>query len=317
MFLEQMTRYSERWKPVDVDAIGLLLVAYRPRHQPRPNRLHQEMQKSKPDASKLFPEAPNREAVEHNLRASIRTFEEALPGFAQFEAGHRLLRWQDLLRLNLQHTTSAERHFTNGQSIVTRLKLEDGRFSVALHENLEGFLSELQSWPSLRAHRLATVETEQESRALAIEWLSHVTETTIPVRIDGNPGTMSWRTWGWIAGSAGYRRQGLVLTVADRSVWTELDGQPGAKFEAYAVLNQLPTLLPGVEAETCATCFSFAFSGMSRDMSGGWTGYCRHPDAQEAPAPHRSSPSVSVAYRCERYRKVLDRDRQHPYIRAQ
>ena len=313
-FLEEMTTYLERWKPVEVDEVGPLLVMYRPRRQPRPNRLHLEMLKQAPDPARLSPKAPNREAVEHNLRESIRAFESALPDFAQIEPGHRLLRWQDLLQLNLQHATSAERHFTNGQATVTRLDLDDGRFSIALHDDMEAFLSELATRPSLLAQRLVTVRTEDECRSVAIQWLSEVSEASIQVRVDGNQGTMSWRTWGWIAGPHGYRRRGLVLTIGDRSVWTELSEQPGAKFEAYAVLNHLATVLPGVEAETCATCSSFAFSGMSRDMSGGWTGYCRHPDAQEA---GRRSPSVSVAHRCDRYSMVLDRDREHPYLRAQ
>ena len=106
-----------------------------------------------------------------------------------------------------------------------------------------------------------------------------------------------------------------MLTIGDRSVWTELNEWAGAEFEPYAVLNHLATVLPGVEADTCATCCSFAFSGMSRDMSGGWMGYCRHPDAQEAP-DRSGPPSVSVSDRCDRYTMVLDVNRKHPYLRA-
>jgi hypothetical protein len=68
-------------------------------------------------------------------------------------------------------------------------------------------------------------------------------------------------------------REGLLLTVEGRSAWTELGEWPeGAGFEPYAVLNYLPRILAGVEADTCATCRSFRFSGLSRDMSGGWIG---------------------------------------------
>ena len=160
-----------------------------------------------------------------------------------------------------------------------------------------------------------TVGTQSEVRELAIRWLSDAKEDKIAVRVHGSSGTMTWRTWGWIAGPAGYRRKGLVLTVGDRSVWTELNGWAGAEFEPYAVLNQLATVLPGVEADTCASCCSFAFSGMSRDMSGGWKGYCRHPDAQEG--PDRRSPIVSVCERCVRHSVVLDSNRKHPYMRTQ
>lgn len=42
--------------------------------------------------------------------------------------------------------------------------------------------------------------------------------------------------------------------------------------EPYAFLNRLD--LDGFRPRCCATCALFRFSGMSRDMSGGATGYC-------------------------------------------
>jgi hypothetical protein len=316
MFLEQMTEYLVEWKPVDVREIAPLVVSYRPTRLPEPNQLHQEMLRPVPEPERLFVGAPNRDAVEHNLRASIHAFEKAVREFAPDQTGRRLTSWRDLLRMNLEHLGGAARYFTNGQTTATCLPLTDGRFSVALHDDhgLEMFRSHISTQPSLVAHRLVTVETEGEVQSLAIRWLSVVKEESIPVFVQGKPETMTWRAWGWIAAQSGYRRKGLVLKVGDRSVWTELNEWAGAAFEPYAVLNHLATVLPGVEADTCATCSSFAFSGMSRDFSGGWGGYCRHPDAQEGSG--RGSPGVSVSHRCDRHTTILDANRSQPYIRV-
>ena len=67
MFLNEMTKYLGEWNAVDVEEVEYLLVKYRPTRQPRPNQLHDEMLKPVPKPSRLFPDAPNRSAVEHNL----------------------------------------------------------------------------------------------------------------------------------------------------------------------------------------------------------------------------------------------------------
>ena len=128
-----MTRYLGRWNPVEVEEISPLLVTYRPMRLDEPSPAHLEMLKPVPDLSKVFPEAPNRKVVEQNLLNSVKLFEEALPSFREADTGHRLVTWQDSLRLNIQHATKAERHFSNGQDTVSVVSLDDGRFSLAQH----------------------------------------------------------------------------------------------------------------------------------------------------------------------------------------
>jgi len=259
----------------------------------------------------LFPDAPNRQAVLYNFRASLCGFEKAFQSYAKDASGHRLTGWRDLLRLNLRHATEACRHFTNGQRTVTVLALEGGRCSVALHNDMEEFLTEYTRSPSLIAGNIATVLTEIEAEALARNWLSRFDERMIAVRIRGKPATMHWRTWGRARGADGDHRQGLVLTLAGRRIWSGIADRFGS--DPYAVLNRLSTAFPGVEADTCATCLSFKFSGMSWDMSGGWMGYCMHPD--RASFPDARHPITSVLERCENHAFVRDVDRPRRHFR--
>lgn len=302
-----MVRYLTRWKPIDVEEIAPLIVTYRPTKLPSATALHREMLKPVPNPAALSPDAPNRSAVEHNLRESIRSFESVFRDFARAGAAHRLTSWQDLLRLNIRHVTGAERHYTNGQATVTCVGT-DGGLSVALHSDME-----LQSdfRPSFAASALDLVTDERQARSLAARWLAEAEERDVPVLVDGKPQTLKWRTWGAVPGPHGYRTRGLVLTVAGHSVWTQLDDCPGARFEAYAVVNRLPKILPGVEADTCATCRSFRFSGMSRDMSGGRIGYCMCPTR----ASGAGQPTVSVLDRCDEHSTIRDADREHPFLR--
>lgn len=315
----KMTRYLAPWKPVDVEELRPLLVTYRPTRLPRSNALHREMLRPEPQSARLcsrwrspwrlFSTAPNRDAVEQNLRQSIRGFENAFTAFQQIETGHRLGSWQDLLRLNLQHVTKAERHYTNGQATATCVRAVEG-LSVGLHANIASVQSTIYVELSLVAHALVLVTTEREAREVASGWLASAKEEDVPVLVDGTPKRMKWRRWGDVPGDHGYRTTGLLLSVEGRSAWTELNEWAGARFEPYAVLNRLPTILTGVEADTCATCRSFRFSGMSRDFSGGWVGYCMHHDR----ASEGQHPTTSVHERCEHHAMIQDSEREHPYL---
>ena len=307
-----MTRFLVDWNPVDVEEIAPMLVTYRPTHQYSPTLLHREMLKPSPKPAELHPDAPNRGAVEHNLRESIRGFERAFVECRKIESGHRLANWKDLLRLNIQHVTAAERHYTNGQATVTSVRAVEG-LSVGLHASMERFRDDHVAVPSLVAHALAMVTTEVAARDLATHWLGSVEEKEVPVLVEGRRRSMKWRAWGSAPSAYGYRARGLLLTIEGRSAWTELDEWAGGRFEPYAVLNSLPKTLGEVEADACATCRSFRFSGLSRDMSGGWGGYCMHSDRTSDGGP----PPVRVHERCEHHAMILDSDRERPYLRVE
>jgi hypothetical protein len=144
------------------------------------------------------------EAVEHNLRESIRGFERAFRDFQQVETGHQLASWRDLLRLNIQHVTEAERHYTNGQATASCVSVVGG-LSFGLHANIERFQTDLLAEPSLMAHALVLVATELEARDLAARWLGTVKEEDVPVLVEGKPHTMKWRTWGAVRAPHGSR----------------------------------------------------------------------------------------------------------------
>jgi len=198
--------------------------------------------------------------------------------------------------------------------VATSLKLDDERFSLALHHEFGSFLSEYTTSPSLIEGKVAIMRTEIEAEKLACEWLSNFHESRIAVRYQGKPAMMCWRHWGWVPGPDGYRKIGLVLSLANRKVWSELDLWPFGPFEMYAVLNRLETVFPGAKADTCATCPSFAFSGMLRDMGSGTKGYCMHPERTQT-ADDRP-PVMSVLDRCDFCTIVRDADREIPYLQG-
>ena len=111
----------------------------------------------------------------------------------------------------------------------------------------------------------------------------------------------------------GHRSTGLILTLADREVWHELNS--GMDVPLYALLNQLATILPGVEADTCATWRSFTFSGMSR-QAGGWKDYCLHPERRTQISDDRGLNSQMLAHeRCKLHTFIRDADRKRPQLR--
>lgn len=309
MFLDEMTRHLERWRPIDISECGSLRVSYQPTQLEEPTEWHVEMLRPAPDPDRIFCDATNRAAVTRNLDEFVREFDRAYRSQRWIESGHSLESWRDLLRLNLQHVTAARRHVTNGQTTVTIVELGDGRYSVAHHDGLERFIGSFIGLPSLVAARLTLAESEDEALAVAGSWVSEADESTVAVMRHGVPATMTWRTWGEMAAADGYSIAGLVLTLDGHCVWTELEPRMGAAAEPYAVLNSLSAPFPGVQAATCATCHHFAFSSMSRDMTGGWSGYCTLPN----PAGGTGS-SVSVLHRCASHALITDTQRACPYL---
>lgn len=245
-------------------------------------------------------------AHEQDLLNSIKSFEEALPSFGEADPGHRLATWRDLLRLNIQHASKAERHFSNGQSIVTVVSLDNGLFSLAFHdeEGLRDFLrpDPMATFLSIRAPGLTTVKTTEEVQAAACRWLADAKESQVAVLVEGKLQTMTWRPWGCITIDSGYPKMGVVLKVGDRSAWVDVVLWEIAELNPYAVLNRLSEFLPGVEAATCATCRNFLTSGMTNQFYGGAVGVCGLAAEQwKEGQPH---PNVEVTHRCDQYTMV-------------
>jgi hypothetical protein len=313
MFLAQMAKFLGRWDVVGVREVAPMVVAYRPARCELQPELHRELLHSQhPDPTHLFSGAPNRDAVAYNLKQSVRGFEAAFIAHRKTVAELGLKHWRDLLGLNMAHATEADLHITNGQRTVTMLRHSDGRRSVALHANLDDFFSNYARTLSLVPGKAAWVSSDERAQTLATEWLSDFVSDRIPITENGVRGSMFWRIWGWARGIDGYRKFGLLLTCSERQAWCELEPWAGAEFEPYAVLQRLSAMFPGVEADTCATCKHFGFSGMGRDMSGGNVGYCLAPARQ---AVDRRPPTVAVSNRCDGHTFVRDTERTKPFLR--
>lgn len=314
-FVDEMTSYLEDWGPEDIHTVAPLLLSYRPTRLGQPPATLDEVLSDDPDLERLSPGAPNRAAVATNLKNSIKAFKQGFRRFASVTRDQRLSDWRDLVRLNIRHATEAQRHFTNGQGLVTVVEVAGGAYSLAAHSDLREFLNDVLPQPSMIPEHMAIVHSEDEQVRAAREWLSQYEEIAVAVSTEGHSEIMRWRSWGSAPAGHGYRRSGLVLSLKGRQVWTELNRWPGARLSPYVVVNTLGAVFPAARAETCGTCRHFAFSGMSRDMSGDWRGYCLHESMQ---SQARESPvrrnTVSVVDRCEHHDFVEDSEREHSYM---
>ena len=96
MFLEKMTQYLSRWKPVDVVEIEPLVVAYRPTHF-NPvyfSRQFRELLRADSDPARVYPGVPNHEAVAASMRKIEQNFKQVFASFEKTEHGHRLNEWE-------------------------------------------------------------------------------------------------------------------------------------------------------------------------------------------------------------------------------
>lgn len=272
--LEQMKEALKAEGASDIEAVGELILSFRRTAPVETSPVHEELLRPNPDPQRLFPDAPNREAVAHNLDQSLRGFIEAHALHRAAHADHGLGNWRDLLKLNMRQVREAFRWFTNGQATVSLLRLEGGRISVALHEGEDFFLSAFVWGPSIVPGRLSVVGSDGEAMKLAVDWLSACQELLIPVRKQEESATLVWRPWHSTAGPDGSESDGVLLSLEGKRAWAHGPSGAWEPGETYAILNRLSQFFPGVVADTCATCQHFGFSGMTREGSGGSSGYC-------------------------------------------
>jgi len=295
--------------------------------QPREVPLHWTMVlEPAPNLGRLEPGAPNREAVASLLEglrhALYESFEQGR-GSALFATSgiDDPAGWRDVL---LDHYCRPRWLYTNGQATFSLVERTGPRYEVArlpsllsLHEFRTLYVRELPDPREVTEFghldgaetyvlgRLAKVEARvlplvrgKERRILLLQACG-----TRP----GGPGEHAISLW--LAHVGGNTM--LLETQADRR-------------DAYTVLNELPGRLEGEVVQSCATCASFRFSGMSRDSSGGMRGWCRRrleaARASGLPMPGldirpRYGTIVSVFDRCREHEPIADEDREVPFCR--
>jgi hypothetical protein len=273
---------------------------------------HRALLEGAEDAAGILPEAPNRPGILHNLDQLRRRFEETWKAHEASAA----LRFAgvgsplDLVRLDIEHCCRPRYVYMNGQTVMTLVERQARLFEVAPHRNLEdvlGFGSIYGPWTSVDPGRIR----HYSSLSAAETW------------IRANLSSLSVRALSMVRGDekrtlllqdAGMKRDGNGYPV--EVVFAHFEGQV-KRFrlldqEPYEFLNRL--VLDGFRPEACATCRSFRFSGMSRDMSGGSKGYCSMR-RERAQAPS-SMTVVSVFDACGEYSFIEDAAREFPYLRG-
>jgi hypothetical protein len=270
-----MLAFLREREPLDAREIAPLVISYRPGRQPGAPATIVKLLETDPEPTLQREVEGSIVPAAAGLSPQGMGFAEAFAVHREVAATHGLGTWRDLLRLNVRHVSEAVHHVTNGQATVTIIELAKDRCSVALHPR--GFLGDYSAKPSFSPDHTSTCSSVAEGEQLALSWLLEPSRLAIRVRVHGDVATLSWRTWGALRDVSGYERRGLVLQLGTDEAWTELTEWWGGGAEPHEILKRAGDHFPGVEAESCATCAHFSFSGMSRDMSGGWAGYCGYP----------------------------------------
>jgi hypothetical protein len=264
---------------------------------------------SSPD--EVFPEAPNRKAVEHNLASLAKTLDAALALTREwpFDEGGCVMSRQDLLSFNIDHFCRPTYLYTNGQAIVSLVQRNPARFEVVYHPSLRyfnefdsefgGLLGDLIS-----AEHVAFASSYGDAEQVAQERLSTVKTWKLRLRKGVELDELVLQPAGSRTVAHGYALETLIASFRADRFRVQMGGPPCGAHEPYRVLNELRP--EGFIIEACATFRYFRFTGMSRDMSAGSAGYCTHPSQNNT--ARGFSAIVSVRHSCPEYTFVADRE---------
>lgn len=292
--------------------------------EPRPvSPYHQALLEGEDTGRSILPEAPNREGIDHNYR-QLRAQIEGV-----FTAHQRSLAFTlaevkspaDVVRLNIDHHCRPRYVYTNGQTAVTLALRGERCLEVAPHPSMEqilGFGSVYGPW-----HLIDPAEIKCFSGLAAAEtWitarLSKLSVRALPMLRGEQERALLLQHAGFRRDEKGYLIETYLAHFEGRVTRLQIGHQ-----EPYEFLNRL--VLDDFRVKSCATCKNFRFSGMSRDMSHGSSGYClpRRTEAAASGLPRQgqdttpsSSTVVSVFSGCEDYTFIEDAARPFPYLGA-
>lgn len=303
------------------------LVRFQYTQNKKPIKMYSMILKGDDDTPKLFPDAPNREAVTYNFEHSIKGFKKAFTENqnAQFVKQGIVKDFKDLLKINIDHTYNPIYIYTNGQKIVTMVK-RGKLFEIALHKDYHkffGFFSEYNRDISLEIYRLkrfnSLVAAETEIRIL----LSKLDFSTLVAFQGKSEKNILMQNCGYRSGEQGYSIWTHLIHFNGKTFPIEIQHAGWSKKEPYRILNEMSSNLEGYKVKSCATCKHFMFSGMSRDMGGGASGYCnkrmeKSPKTKDREKIRKAfdlnNVHVSVFNLCDDYSFILDKDRKISYL---
>jgi hypothetical protein len=264
------------------------------------------------DARGILPEAPNRAGIQQNLDQLRRQLEET---WKAHETSAALTfaavgSPADLVRLNIDHCCRPRHVYMNGQAVMTLVERRERLFEAAPHPRMEDVLrfgSIYGPWTSIDPARIRHYSTLSAAETWIRASLSHLSVRALSMVRGGEKRTLLLQAAGFTRDEKGYTVE-VYLAHFEGQVrrLRRFDEEP------YGFLNRL--VLDGFRPEACATCRSFRFSGMSRDMSGGSKGYCgMRRERAQAPS---SMTVVSVFDACGEHSFIEDEAREVPYLRG-
>ncbi|MCA9689136.1 MAG: hypothetical protein KC636_05960 [Myxococcales bacterium] len=311
-------------RPQRVTPLGEWLARLEP-GAPRPAPVELELiLRGDEDLSRLHPEAKRREAVRYNFE---RLRERLLASHARYlaapsledDALQTLAGWVELV---VAHHCAPTRLYTNGQALASAVARDPGPVTVALHprpDDWHAFGSPYYTGMFLETDTLAAFATLEAAEVYVRGALSRRTSLALPLRRGDALGTLHlWPIGRWPTDD------GVIERYAAR-------GPEGPGFviertpdvDLYTALHRVAARLDGFTVRTCATCSQFRFTGMSRGMSGGRSGYCerRRSAARALELPRagvETRPSlrvvVGVTDSCDGHDFIEDHARPLPYI---
>jgi hypothetical protein len=267
-------------------------------------------------ADQLFPDAPNRKAIDYNLATLAKVLDAGLARMRDrhFVEGAFLTSRRDFLEMNIDHFCRPALLYTNGQAVVSLVRRNQGRFELAYHPSLSAFcrFGSDYEFGILDANQIKFATTFDDAERSTHERLSHVATYALRVQTESELDELVLQPAGTgRRDTHGDHLETLIATFRGDSFRLQLGGRPGSDNEPYRVLNELRPA--GFHLVVCATCEHFHFSRMARDMSSGSKGYCTDP-SRKNPGFSLSN-IVSVRDWCPEYRFVADEERQTPYLR--
>jgi hypothetical protein len=262
----------------------------------------------------VFPDAPNRRAVLYNLATWANNLDGALVRMKKSPSHSRtpFESRDDVMSFNIDHFCRPNCLYTNCQAVVSIVARDPNRFEGVYHSCLSSFLRFNSGLPEalIEPEHVWTAQSPEEAETIAAEQLSTIRTQTLRMHKDEQVDKLVLQPAGSRSDEHHYPLHTSIATFRDNKFRVQMGGPPFGRYEPYRVLNELRPEEYVVQA--CATCASFRFSGMARDMSAGSRGYCFHKGNRAS--TNERLPIVSVTHYCDAYRLIEDKDRHPPYI---
>lgn len=168
---------------------------------------------------------------------------------------------EELMFTNLNHSLKADFYFTNGQKVISLRKKENGWEIGKLGELFDFQIVLSKYYPmsnfGLKSLKLESFKIYERAEVLIVEELREIKTEYLPL-------TNS--------------KEIKIQEIYPISKKVYFDNNKIRVFESEELDELTRHIEENIEPEklrTCLNCSNFMFSGMSHDMSGGETGYCK------------------------------------------